>query len=82
MLSNRADSGGWAIVIPPCSLMARMPSAPSLPEPERMTPTARSPSSSASEAKKPSMGTRGASEASPSRSRPSASVRVLLGGMR
>ncbi len=55
MLSVRASSGSWAMVTPPCSLMARSPTAPSLPAPERMMPMAASPCSSASEQRKASI---------------------------
>lgn len=40
MLSKRDDGLAWATVNPPFSLIALMPSAPSLPLPERMTPMA------------------------------------------
>src|SRR5262249_49205362 len=65
----------WAKVRPPRSLIALMPSVPSLPPPERRMPTDASPSSSASELKKTSIGLRWASSArNCSRSLPSVIV--------
>jgi len=43
MGGNSASSGFWAIVAPPASLMARIPVAPSLPEPLKTTAMARDP---------------------------------------
>ena len=51
-----ADSGSCAKAMPPCALMAFMPCVPSEAVPERMTPIALLPRSSASERKKWSMG--------------------------
>jgi hypothetical protein len=52
------SASDWASVRPPCSLIARSPSVPSLPVPERMTQAAFSPRSAASDRKKVSMGVR------------------------
>src|SRR5262249_14424185 len=38
-----ALAGDWAIVVPPLALTARVPSAPSTPDPDRITEIARSP---------------------------------------
>src|SRR2546427_12487843 len=38
-----ALAGSWIRVVPPLLLMARIPVAPSTPDPDRMTPMARSP---------------------------------------
>src|SRR5512133_1215992 len=54
MPSNLAVAGSWTMQRPPASWMARRPSAPSDPVPERTTPTASDPCSSASDRKKPS----------------------------
>ena len=44
------------MVMPPSALIARSPKAPSEPVPERTTPMALAPWSSANERKKPSIG--------------------------
>ena len=58
MASNLAEAGSCTITTPPFSLMAFRPSVPSLPMPERMTPTPNSRWSSARERKKKSIGSR------------------------
>src|ERR1035438_6640869 len=58
MPSNLADSGVCTKTAPAFSLMARRPSVPSEPIPERMTPMLCSSWSSASERKKKSIGRR------------------------
>ena len=58
MLSNLAEAGSCTKVTPPFSLMARRPSVPSEPIPDRMTPMLRSCWSSARERKKKSIGRR------------------------
>ena len=50
--SNFALSSVCAKVNPPATLIARNPAVPSLPVPERTTPIARDPHSSASDSKK------------------------------
>jgi len=80
MPSKRDDSTTWATVKPPCSLTARMPTAPSLPLPESTTATALSPWSSASERKKGST-VPGSPRGVVSRKRPRRIVKVALGGM-
>ena len=56
--SNFAVAGVWTSATPDTSLMARSPSVPSLPIPERITPTASSCWSLARERKKKSIGRR------------------------
>ena len=51
ILLNSVVSGFLAIIIPPASLMAIIPSVPSDPKPERMTPIAFFPQLAASELK-------------------------------
>ena len=58
MLANSASSGAWTNTRPPASLIAWMPTAPSLPKPERIT-AAPSPCCSASERKNRSICVRG-----------------------
>ncbi len=58
MPSNLADSGAWTKTTPAFSLIARRPSVPSEPIPERMTPMLLSCQSSARERKKKSIGRR------------------------
>ena len=43
--SNRDDSSDWATIRPPASWISRIPLDPSLPVPDRMTPTDRLPES-------------------------------------
>ena len=54
--SNWADCGFCATTSPPEPAMARIPSVPSMPVPDRITPTDRSPTSLASDLKKKSIG--------------------------
>ncbi len=56
MPPNDAVASSWTITSPSAALMADTPTVPSLPVPDRITPTALSPWSSASERKHASMG--------------------------
>jgi hypothetical protein len=56
MLLFCADLGSCANAIPPAALMACSPRVPSVPMPERITPMARLPCSSAKVRKKESIG--------------------------
>ena len=79
MLSKRAESS-CAKVIPPSALMAFAPRVPSEAAPDRITPMARLPWSSARERKNASMGMLRWSRGSPTCSTPRAMVSCALAG--
>ena len=77
------SNSAWLSVRPPCSLTAAMPSAPSLPNPDRMMAIAFSPWSSASDARKVLTEVRraGGGAGWARRRVPPLIVRMQLGGM-
>ena len=83
MAFHWAVFGSCAKVTPPADLIALRPNVPSEPVPERTTPMARLPCSSASATQKSSMGRCSAESAArgPSRSIPLRMVIFLLGGI-
>ena len=80
--SNLALSGSWAMTRPPCSLTALTPLVPSEPVPESTTAMECSRFSSASEAKKASMGWLSVPGASDRISLPDWMVIYFFGGIR
>ncbi len=81
---NLAVEGSWARVTPSAALIAASPRVPSLPVPERTTPTPRGPRSAASASKNRSIdmcGLCGSRLRDESESTPSFTPIVPLGGM-
>ena len=82
--SNLAVSGSCTTTNPPAWRMSRTPRDPSLPVPDRMTATARSPASWATDRRKWSIGraTSWSRSLSVSSSRPPRTIMSLRGGIR